>query len=170
MRYAGHSHVAVAPGLAGRPLHRFVHVLNRLRVDVSEDAAGLVRSGDVDDEERITAANVEIEVARFHEAASVGEADWHQFHRLRRLGVGVNRKQGGKFSRRVRPENIRVERHSFANRECATSRSILIPYFRGEVCHFVENTFHPPSRFHCTRRTWRVSFGISSAGVRCRAN
>ena len=116
MRYAGHSHVAVAPGLAGCPLHRFVDVLNRLRIDVSEDAAGLVRSGNVDDEQRVTAANVEIEVARFHEAASVGETDRHQFHRLRRLGVGVNRKQGGKFSWRVRPENIRVERHSVSNR------------------------------------------------------
>src|SRR4029077_10666615 len=71
MRYARHPYIAVAPGLARRPLHRFVDVLNRPRVNVSENAAGLVRSCDVDDEERVPAANVEIEVARLHETTSV---------------------------------------------------------------------------------------------------
>jgi hypothetical protein len=40
----------------------------------------------------------------------------------------------------------------------ATSRSIAIPYFRGEVCHFVENTFHPPNRFNSAKQAgilWR---------------
>jgi hypothetical protein len=40
----------------------------------------------------------------------------------------------------------------------ATSRSIAIPYFRGEVCHFVENTFHPPNRFNSAKHAgilWR---------------
>src|SRR5580692_7253501 len=102
MRYAGHADVAIAPGLARRPLDRFADVPDRLRIDISENAAGLVRSSDVHDEERVSATDVEIEVARFHEAARVREANGHQFHRLRRLGVSVDGEQSWKFSRYVR--------------------------------------------------------------------
>jgi hypothetical protein len=92
--------------------------LNRLRVDIPEDAARFVRSGNVDNDERVPAANVKIKVTRFHEAAGVGKADGHQFHRLRRLRVGMNSEQRGELSFRIRPENIRVQRNSFSNRNC----------------------------------------------------
>ncbi len=125
MRHAGHAHVAVAPRLARRPLHRFVHVPDRLRVDVSEDAAGFVRSRDVDDDQRVSTAYIKIKIACFHEAARVRETDRHQFHGLRGLRVRVHGEQRGKFSRRVRPENIRVERNSLThgNRDVALDRN-----------------------------------------------
>src|ERR1700732_4129636 len=116
MGNAGHAHVAVAPWLRGRPFNRLVEVLNGLRVNVSEDTAGLVCACNVYDEKGVTTANVKMQVSGFNEASRSGESDGGYLHRLHRLRIGVNGQECREFALGSRPKNVRVECHSISDR------------------------------------------------------
>src|SRR5713101_5766597 len=113
---ARHSHVAVAPRLARDPFHRLTDVLNRLRIDIVEYSSGFVSSRNVDDPQCVSPANVEIEITRLHETPRVGKPFRHYLRGLGCFGIRVHRKNGGKFTCSVWPEDVRIECNSAANR------------------------------------------------------
>ena len=68
-------------------------------------------SGDVNDRQGVSAANVEIEIARFNETPQIGKPFRQHLLGLDGLGIRVHRKQGWEFTASVRAENVRNDAH-----------------------------------------------------------